>query len=207
MSNILTRILKFPPVTFILIFLVSFIAFQGYLQYTGAGTTLEVQHIEPTIITDDHRYQTGSWMQITVKIAEDHHDGEAGHGEEAGDHHDEEEAEADDHHHEEEEGAEDQHRHDEAEAEAEDHHHDDEVEDEDHAGDGQLEGSVVRIVIYSPDGNVFAVKEGTVNHDGEVAFDVFIESDSPAGIYTIVPEVTVDGLPTLIGETITVEVS
>ncbi|MFQ6134459.1 MAG: hypothetical protein ACE5KU_01425 [Nitrososphaerales archaeon] len=227
MSNILTQTLKFPPVTFLLIFLVSLTAFQGYVQYAGAGHTQEVQHIEPTISTDGDTYPLGSWMKITIRVAEDHHHDEGGHDEEAGDHqheeeveeaedhhhgeeqaedhpHDDKAEEAEDHHHDEAEAAED-HHHDEEEEGAEDHHHDNEEAD-DHGGEGQLEGSVVRITIYSPDGNIFAIKEGVIDRDGEVTFDVFVGPESPAGTYSVVAEATVKGLPTVIGETVTIKV-
>ncbi|MFQ6135320.1 MAG: hypothetical protein ACE5KU_05860 [Nitrososphaerales archaeon] len=159
----LGKAVKFPAVTFSIALVIGFAAIQGYIQYTGAGHTPEVQHIEPTISTDSYTYQLGSWMQITVKVGEAHHEME--YMEEM------EEVEAGDHHHDEEEG-----------------------------------GFVVRVVVYSPDGSILAIKKGTTNHDGEAAFSIFIESGSQAGIYTIVSEATSEGQPTVIGETVTIEV-
>ena len=175
----LGKALTFPPILFSLILIIGLAATQGYIQYTEAANTPELQHIAPTISTDSHTYQKGSWMQITVNVAEDH--------DSAG--HDDAEMEGM-------EGMEgDQHDDDEAE---EGHGHDDGGE----AGD-----FAVRIIIYSPDGSIFAIEEGVTDHDGESTFDVFFGSESPAGIYTIVAEAELEGQPAVIGETVTIEVA
>ncbi|WP_309492948.1 hypothetical protein [Candidatus Hecatella orcuttiae] len=167
-NSVLARLLKFPPLVFFLLLILSFTAFQGYVSLVGVGEAEEFPHMEPIVTTDSETYSRDSFVYIHVKVSTHPHE-----------HVHEEEAVVEEHVHEE-------------EAVVEEHVHEEEA---------VFEGAEVILIIYDPEGNVFADLRGITNQDGEMMFEVYIGADDPTGIYTIIPEASFKGSPIVIGET------
>jgi hypothetical protein len=179
--SLISRTLKFPPITFLIALIIGFGALQGYLQYAGAGETPEIQHLEPSISTDSDTYNLGSTVKIMVTVAEGH-----GHGEEG--HEDEHQDEA---HEEGEEGHEDEHQ--------------DDDQDIVNLDEGMLKG-LVQIIMYSPNGTIYEIIETEIGEDVMAIFEITIGKEASVGKYIIIAEAIFEDLPTVISESIDIEV-
>jgi hypothetical protein len=183
------KLIKFPPLVFFLILVISFIPLQGYMFFVEGevmGKGEAAPHLKPIVIIDKEKYSRGSWMHITVKVIEEHH---------------EQEQRLEETQHIDKQHAEEQHTEEEGHEEEKEHEH---VEKE-HVEEG-IEGADVIVTIYDPKGNVFATMSGKTNQHGEVEFRIYIKPDALVGIYSLIPKASVEGSPILIGESVSFKV-
>jgi|GEM_PF-1665604 hypothetical protein len=67
-------------------------------------------------------------------------------------------------------------------------------------------GFYAKIVIYTPKGEVYAVKEGVIGENQKATFEVDVSKDAPEGRYTIIPMVGEGPSQPVMGDSVFFEV-
>ncbi len=67
-------------------------------------------------------------------------------------------------------------------------------------------GFYAKIVVYTPKGEIYAVKEGVIGEKQKVSFEVEIGADAPEGRYTVIPMVGENPEQPVMGDSVFFEV-
>jgi hypothetical protein len=67
-------------------------------------------------------------------------------------------------------------------------------------------GFYAKIVIYTPKGEIYAVKEGVIGENQKATFEVYVGKDAPEGRYTVIPMVGEGPSQPVLGDSVFFEV-